>query len=149
MHLSVRYFSCINEVSTTLYICNSNVINTTLYISASNMVNATLYISNWLMLHYILVLVIWLMLHYILVLVIWLMLHYILVLVIWLNYIIYSSLEMPREELVARNIGLCSGVRATTSLLMSTVLRPHPGSPSSSIPMHTHRNKDFNFLSSP
>ena len=64
-----------------------------------------------------------------------------------LHYI--SSLEMPREELVARNIGLCSGVRATTSLLMSTVLRPHPGSPSSSIPMHTHRNKDFNFLSSP
>ena len=78
----------------------------------------------------------YLTLHYILVLVMRLILHYI-------------SLEMPREELIAHNIGLCSGVRAATSLLMSTVLRPYPGSPSSSIPMHTHRNKDFNFLSSP
>lgn len=56
---------------------------------------------------------------------------------------------MPQEELTAYNIGLCSGVRAVTSLLISTILRPQPGNPSSSIPMHTHRNKDFNFLSSP
>ena len=53
------------------------------------------------------------------------------------------------EELAAHNISLCSGVRSATSLLVSTMLRPSPGSPFASVPMHTHRNKDFNFLSSP
>ncbi|XP_019850343.1 PREDICTED: huntingtin-like isoform X2 [Amphimedon queenslandica] len=57
--------------------------------------------------------------------------------------------EMPMEELAAHNISLCSGVRSATSLLVSTMLRPSPGSPLASVPMHTHRNKDFNFLSSP
>ena len=63
--------------------------------------------------------------------------------------IIIIHLEMPREELAAHNISLCSGVRSATSLLVSTMLRPSAGSPSASVPMHTHRNKDFNFLSSP
>jgi huntingtin len=59
------------------------------------------------------------------------------------------SEEMLPEEMVAHSMGLVSGVRGLTSLLMSTILRPSPGNPSSSVPMHTHRNKDFNFLSSP
>ena len=113
-------------VNTILDISASNVVNTILCISASNVVNTILYISASNVVNTILC-----------------------ISASNVVNIIYSSLEMPREELVARNIGLCSGVRATTSLLMSTVLRPHPGSPSSSISMHTHRNKDFNFLSSP
>lgn len=64
-------------------------------------------------------------------------------------FIYTQSIEMPREELIAYNISLCSGVRAATSLLISTILRPSPGNPTASVPMHTHRIKDFNFLSSP
>ena len=65
------------------------------------------------------------------------------------NNYYYCFIEMPMEELAAHNISLCSGVRSATSLLVSTMLRPSPGSPFASVPMHTHRNKDFNFLSSP
>ena len=56
---------------------------------------------------------------------------------------------MPREELLAHIMSLCTGVQSATSLLLSTSLRPESGNPMWSVPIHTHRNKDFNFLSSP
>ena len=57
--------------------------------------------------------------------------------------------EALREEHTAHLTSLCTGVRAATSLLLSTLLRPQAGNPSWSVLLHTHRNKDFNFLSSP
>ena len=56
---------------------------------------------------------------------------------------------MPMEEHMAYNIGLCVALRSTASLLRGIALRPLAGNPIWSIPLHTHRNKDFNFLSSP
>lgn len=56
---------------------------------------------------------------------------------------------MPVEETVAHTASLCEGVRAVTALLISTMLRPTAGHAPCSVLMHTHRNKDVNFLSSP
>ena len=40
------------------------------------------------------------------------------------------------------------GVQAVTSLLLSTLLRPNLGDPTSSVPMHTYRSNDLLFLGS-
>ena len=54
----------------------------------------------------------------------------------------------PQEEGHAHMINVCAGVQAATSLLLNTTLRPSPGDPVSSIPLHTHRNSDVLFLGS-
>ena len=41
-----------------------------------------------------------------------------------------------------------SGLRAVTSLLLGTMLRPVLGNPTSSVPIHTHRNNEMLFLGS-
>ncbi len=60
-----------------------------------------------------------------------------------------SCSEMPLEEHLAHNMSLCVALRSATSVIRGIGLRPHAGNPIWSIPLHTHRNKDFNFLSSP
>lgn len=57
--------------------------------------------------------------------------------------------EALREEHTAHLTSLCAGVRAATTLLLNTLLRPQAGNPSWGVLLHTHRNKDFTFLSSP
>ena len=54
----------------------------------------------------------------------------------------------PQEEGHAHMINVCAGVQAVTSLLLNANLRPSPGDPISSIPLHTHRNSDVLFLGS-
>ena len=54
----------------------------------------------------------------------------------------------PQEESHAHMLNVCAGVQAVTSLLLGTSLRPSPGDPITSIPLHTHRNSDVLFLGS-
>ena len=52
------------------------------------------------------------------------------------------------EEGHTHILNVCTGVQSVISLLLSTNLRPAPGDPTSSVPMHTHRNSDVLFLGS-
>lgn len=66
-----------------------------------------------------------------------------------LYFCIFLLIEMPMEEHLAYNMSLCTALRSAMSLLYSLTLRPVSGNTVWSTPLHTHRNKDFNFLSSP
>jgi len=53
---------------------------------------------------------------------------------------------MPVEEVYGHTLNMCVGVMGVVSLLLATSLRPLPGNPIASIPMHIHRNRDILFL---